>query len=289
MAGSTLKLLRIPFSFFLMPVYFFAASQVRHLEPGKAILVFIILHLLIYPASNGYNSYMDRDEESIGLLKHPPPPTRELFRVSLWLDLAGFILSALVNRWFLICILANILASRAYSYRGIRLKKYPVTGFLTVIIFQGAVTFFMVFMGIGGAGTPVPWLAVASSSLLFGCFYPLTQIYQHSQDFRDGVISISYKLGYRGTFLFTLLMFLAGDILILAYFRSQGRALQFLWLQLWLLPVLAYFMSWFLAVLRDPTRADYPHTMRMNLVAAICTNAAFLFILIQNHTSYSAR
>jgi 1,4-dihydroxy-2-naphthoate octaprenyltransferase len=56
---STLQLLRFPFSYFLMPVYFFALSQVNIIDIPKALLSFIILHLLIYPASNGYNCYMD--------------------------------------------------------------------------------------------------------------------------------------------------------------------------------------------------------------------------------------
>ena len=66
---STITLLRIPFSFFLMPVFFFSLSQVPEINYAKALLIFIILHFIMYPASNGYNSYMDNDEESIGMLE----------------------------------------------------------------------------------------------------------------------------------------------------------------------------------------------------------------------------
>lgn len=285
MRRSTLQLLRIPFSIFLMPVYFFALSQVTTIIWWKAILIFLILHLLIYPASNGYNSYMDRDEGSIGLLEHPLTPTRELFHISMILDTAGLILSTLINVYFFICVLMNILASKAYSYRGIRLKKYPYTGFLTVILFQGAVTFFMVYCGSGASqASGIPWLAVISSSLLFGCFYPLTQIYQHEQDLKDGVVSISYKLGYRGTFVFTAGMFLAGDLLLLGYFRQTGRMGQFILLEAILIPVLYYFINWFRAVLKDRTKADYRHTMQMNVLGAVCTNLCFIILLILNHT-----
>ena len=68
---STIQLLRFHFSFFLMPVYWFALSQVVRPNAGRALLIFLILHLLIYPSSNGFNSYMDRDEGSIGGLKSP--------------------------------------------------------------------------------------------------------------------------------------------------------------------------------------------------------------------------
>ena len=56
----------------------------------------------------------------------------------------------------------------------------------------------------------VPVLAMIASSLLIGGFYPLTQIYQHEEDYNDGVITISYLLGYKGTFfLLALYMLLA--------------------------------------------------------------------------------
>ncbi|HSN07699.1 MAG TPA: hypothetical protein VLS85_01615, partial [Hanamia sp.] len=67
---STLQLLRFHFSFFLMPVYWFAVSQVNNINWMNALLVFVILHLLVYPASNGYNSYMDRDTTPVGGLKN---------------------------------------------------------------------------------------------------------------------------------------------------------------------------------------------------------------------------
>ena len=79
LSSSTIKLLRIPFSFFLSPIYFFALAQVPYINWINAILIFFILHFLIYPASNGYNSYMDRDTESIGGLEKPPPPSPQLF------------------------------------------------------------------------------------------------------------------------------------------------------------------------------------------------------------------
>jgi hypothetical protein len=40
------------------------------------------------------------------------------------------------------------------------------------------------------------------ASLFIGSVYPLTQIYQHEADKKDGVTTISYKLGYVGTFFF---------------------------------------------------------------------------------------
>src|SRR5262245_60381924 len=109
---STLQLLRFHFSFFLMPVYLFALSQTPGIYWPHALLIFFILHVLVYPSSNGYNSYMDRDEGSIGGIEKPLKPTKQLFYVSLIMDAAAILLSLLISYWFTICIITYILASR---------------------------------------------------------------------------------------------------------------------------------------------------------------------------------
>lgn len=280
-APSTIQLLRFHFSFFLLPVYLFALSQVSAINTAHAILIFFILHLLVYPSSNGYNSYMDRDETSIGGIKAPLAPTRQLFYVSIMMDIAAILLSLFISYWFTICIVAYIAASRAYSYRGIRLKKFPVAGYLTVIIFQGAVTYFMVYHGSSLNKTlMVPPLHMVAASLLIGGFYPLTQVYQHEADKKDGVVTISALLGYRGTFIFTAIIYSLAMSVLAWSFVSNGEQKKFLALATIMLPVLVYFFSWAGLVWKDVRNASFANTMRMNILASICTNLAFLTLLI---------
>lgn len=280
---STITLLRIPFSYFLLPVYFFSLSQVADINYSRALLVFFILHFIMYPASNGYNSFMDRDEESIGMLEKPPMATRELFYITAVMDSVAILLSFLVNPFFAACIIVNILASRAYSYRGIRLKKYPLAGFLTVIIFQGAVTYLMVQVGSANGPFEIPWSGMLISSLLFGGFYPLTQIYQHEQDFRDGVKTISYLLGIKGTFVFSGIMYALAELALFIYFSKKQSIAEFWLLQLFFVPVVGYFVFWWRKVLADKAAANFRYAMRMNLVAATSTNAGFILLYFVNH------
>lgn len=278
---STIQLLRFPFSFFLMPVFWFALSQVPDIDWYRTLLVFAILHLMIYPASNGYNSYMDRDTGSIGGVEKPLQPTGQLFYVSIFLDLLAIGLSLLISLTFFIGIIAYIVASRAYSFRGIRLKQYPVTGYLTVVIFQGAVTWFLVWHGCSQQlHTDAPPLALITASLLIGGFYPLTQIYQHEQDRADGVTSISMRLGYKGTFIFTGIIYALAMTTLALYLFSVLQLTSFFILQIFFVPVLVYFMLWFRAVSKNTAAADFKHMMKMNLLASICTNAAFITLLI---------
>ena len=282
---STLQLLRLPFSFFLMPVYWFALGQVVNKDWGRAVLIFFILHVLVYPASNGYNSYMDRDTTPIGGLEHPLQPTRQLFWVTLALDGIGLILGAFISLYFVLGLAVYILASRAYSYRGIRLKKYPIIGWLTVISCQGALVFFLVFHGSHYPDSPdslqLPVEAMIASSLLLGGFYPLTQLYQHEADRKDGVRTLSLLLGVRGSFIFTGLVY-AIAFLILAhfFFMTFLEPREFIVLATCMLPILVYFFIWAVKVWRDPGQANFINTMRMNLLASLCTNIGFIAVLI---------
>lgn len=281
MQKSTLQLLRFPFSFFLMPIYWFSISQVPSIDWGKAVGIFVILHLLVYPASNGYNSYMDRDESAIGGVEKPMQPTRQLFYVTLLMDALAVLLGLFIGLYFAAGILLYIFISRAYSYRGIRLKQYPVIGFLTVVLFQGAFTFWLVYYGASDYfNSFVPWPAMLAASLLIGGFYPLTQIYQHDADKADGVTTISYVLGYKGTFIFTAIVYLLSAIVLVYWFLFSFQTAALIVLQLFFIPTLVYFFYWARLVWKDTATANFTHTMRMNLTASVCTNLAFITILI---------
>jgi len=281
MQKSTIQLLRLHFSFFLLPVYLFALSRVVYTNWWRALLIFVILHLLVYPASNGYNSYMDRDETSIGGIKKPMAPTLELYIITLLMDALAVGLSCIISTWFALGILLYILASRAYSYRGIRLKKYPVTGYLTVVIFQGAVTFWLVYYGCHEPVTfEVPVSGMLASSLLIGGFYPLTQVYQHVADAKDGVKSISSRLGYRGTFIFTAIVYSLAFIVLAYHFFSASDQDKFFVLATCMLPILVYFFIWARKVWKDTAAVSFSNTMRMNIIASVCTNLGFLILVI---------
>lgn len=276
---STLQLLRFHFSVFLLPVFLFALSEAESIDPLRAVMVFIILHLLVYPASNGYNSYMDRDTSPIGGVENPMMPTKELYYVTIFLDLFAIVLSLFIGWLFAIGILAYIIASKAYSYRGIRLKQYPVTGYLTVILFQGALTYYLSFTGIQENVANISFEAMAAASLLVGGFYPLTQIYQHETDLKDGVRTISYSLGYKGTFIFCAIVYSIALGILFIHYNRTNELLNFFLLVSVMLPVLGYFFYWAIKVWRNRSAANFYHTMRMNTIASVCTNLAFLIIL----------
>ena len=216
---STVKHLRLPFSFFLLPVFLFALSQAETINWQTTILAFIILHLFVFPSSNGYNSFQDRDETSIGGLKYPPKVTQKLFYATLFLDIISVLCGLFISLIFSAFVLVFVLVSRAYSYRKVRLKRFAVIGFLTVFIFQGAFVYMMATAAISSFSISTFFtlnnlICMSVASFFIGSIYPLTQIYQHEADKKDGVISISYKLGYIGTFLFSSMLFTIATIFL---------------------------------------------------------------------------
>jgi 1,4-dihydroxy-2-naphthoate octaprenyltransferase len=267
-----------------LPVFLFALSQLQKIDWNKAFLIFVILHLLVYPSSNGYNSYMDRDETPIGGIKNPMKPTKQLFYVSIAMDIIALMLSLLINLIFFLCISLYILASRAYSYRRIRLKKYPVIGFLTVFIFQGAVIFFATYQGVQtGKQINTPILSCLISSLLIGALYPLTQVYQHEEDKKDGVISISYLLGKRLTFVFSMLLFLTATFLLYLRFHQQDELSHFYWYLLIMFPVVLFFLYWMMKVWKNEKAASFRNSLLMNVLSTLCTTIFFVILIAVKH------
>lgn len=267
-----------------MPVYWFALSQLAEINAMRTIAVFVILHLLVYPASNGYNSYMDKDTGSIGGVEKPLQPTRQLLYTTILLDSIAIIASFFISIYFAVGILAYILASKAYSYRGIRLKKYPFAGYFTVIFFQGAVSFWLVYHGCSAGKTlSVPAIPMIVSSLLIGGFYPLTQIYQHEADMKDNVRTISYTLGYKGTFLYCGFVYALAFLLLSFYFFYSLQTTAFYIFTTCMSPVIIYFLMWAIKVWHNYSNADYKNTMRMNIIASACTNISFIIIFLNNY------
>lgn len=276
---STLKLLRIPFSFFLLPVFLFVLAVLNQINLYHTVLAFVALHVFIYPASNGYNSYMDNDTESIGGIEKPPAPTKNLFYVSFAFDVIGLLLCCFISIGFAVLILVYVLASRAYSFKGIRLKKYPFASWITVSFFQGSYLFAVLFLNLSDdlKAETFPTFMFFVPSLLIGATYPLSQIYQHQQDKNAGDITLSLLLGYKGTFIFSAVLFLIATALF--FIQTQiitPNYLHFYWFQLFLLPVIIYFLWWAYSVFNNYKNANFKNTMRMNMLSSLLLSSYFL-------------
>lgn len=284
---STWLHLRLPFSFYLMPVYLFALSVSDRVYIIPAILVFVSIHFFLYPASNAFNSYFDKDEESIGGLEKPPPVSRELFYTANVLDVMAVLMGLLLSWQFSLMLIIYSLVSRAYSHPAVRLKRYPILSWLVAGFFQGFFTFAMVYIGISRQPLESFWelekiVPALLSSLLLWSSYPMTQVYQHREDARRGDYTLSRMLGVKGTFYFTALVFILANVGFIAYYTWYYSLLEALLFQLFLLPMLTYFIYWLFRVHKNITQANFRNTMWLSTISAICLNLFFSWFSLVN-------
>jgi 1,4-dihydroxy-2-naphthoate octaprenyltransferase len=276
-----LQHLRLPFSFLLLPVFLLALATVPQVLPVPAIGALFLIHFVLYPSSSAYNSLQDQDEGPIGGLERPPPPPATLGPLTLFMDLSGMALSLLISPLFTGCYAATVVLSRLYSYRGVRLKKYPFLGYLVVVFTQGGLTYFMSFVAISGClPARVPVLGMAVSTVLLGAFYPVSQIYQHRQDAKDGVRTLSALLGVRGTFIWCAVFYGAAFALLGYWFVVSGWQHVLPFLLVGFLPVIFWFLKWAFQCFQNPEGASFRNTMQMSWRAAVCTNISFFAVFL---------
>jgi len=264
--------MRFAFSFFLLPVFLFACSQAPQVIPMNAILTFIIWHLLVYPASNGYNSFFDKDEGSIALIEKPPMVDKSLFYFSIVLDIIAIMMAAVVSEILCIAGLVYGLISKVCCRPSVRFKKIPLISFLIVFIFQGACVYWSSYAAISGLDILTGWnvnffIAGLICSFLIGATYPLTQIYQHDEDQKRGDKTLSLVLGIRGSFWFSAMFFLIATMLLLLYWYNLGKMINFWLFIAFVIPVIIFFSHWFLKVSKNPAEANFKNMSRMTFLS----------------------
>lgn len=301
-------LLRFPVSFFLLPVALFALASIGPLDPTRTLLIMVIIHCLLYPASNGFNSYYDCDTQSVCFLEKPPPPTKNLLWTSLSLDLLALIAGMCISIFFMLGLFIYGLASKLYSWKYTRLKARPLISLGLIMFGQGSITYLLVAWWAGktpllpayiGQNANTTWklqelgylkgLFLSDGKLLYGALlialllgavYPLTQVYQHAEDQKQGDMTYSRFLGIRGTFISSALFFLltmVGLALYLYYFYGWVFVPLLL---IVLLPATIIFSLWILAVWKDEKQASYRQMMRLNTASVLGISSLFLYIII---------
>lgn len=280
MLRNVLIHLRIPFSVFLLPVSLFALSTLTAPEGSRVAWVFAIIHLLLYPASNAYNSYYDQDEGSIGLIEKPPPARIELLYTAWGLDVLAVILAVWLGlgAGFVGYLLLYGTVSKLYSHPAVRLKKRPVLSWLVIGLFQGSLTYLAVVQCLGQEPFSALWswphlLPALICATNLWAVYPLTQVYQHEEDARRNDLTLSRLLGIRGTFGLAFVFFSLSFVGYVVHYWAQPYTLLLL---VGCMGVgLGYFLYWWWLAYQDPTQANYTHTMRLNLLASAGLNLFF--------------
>lgn len=165
------------------------------------------------------NSAFDEDEEGsdIGYLESPPPAPPHLAHTSINLMVLG-LAGAFALPWGYFWIYALcFLLSLFYSVPPLRWKSLPGPDIAINMAGYGAFNFAAGALA-PGTGLPHPglfasivWLAFAFA-LLFGAFYPMTQIYQIPEDAAKGDQTLAVRFGARRVLAFSIALVAASGI-----------------------------------------------------------------------------
>lgn len=278
--------LRLPFSYFLLPIFLFSLAISPNITTSTLGWTFLIIHFFLYPASNAFNSYFDKDKKSIGVLKNPPPVKKGLYYLAILFDAIAIVLGYLmINLTFAMMLLIYGLVSKAYSHPGIRLKKYAIMSWIITGVFQGIFTFLMCYVGInqfeiGNAMNDTVFAGGLLTTLMLWANYPMTQVYQHEEDAARGDRTLSIMLGIRGTFYFTGLMFALATVGFICYFNFFFTGHYSIAFVISIMPVVLFFLIWFRKVYQEESYADYKYVMWLNFISATCLNAYFIYFFL---------
>lgn len=224
--------LRLHFQLLLAPIFLWGFLLAGGQTDGRFWLAFVAMHVCLYGGTTAYNSYYDRDEGPVGGLAAPPPVLPELLPFSLVLQGIGAGLALLVNPAFFILYLLIFALFTAYSYPGIRLKKMPVFGLLTVALGQGILAGLSGAAAAGVSPLALPGLAglgIAALTAVTTGFYPITQVYQIEEDVKRGDITFAAWVGPGRTFAFALATMTLGVLaLLLPFYGVFGLLLTVL-------------------------------------------------------------
>jgi 1,4-dihydroxy-2-naphthoate octaprenyltransferase len=63
------------------------------------------------------------------------------------------------------------------------------------------------------------------------------------------------------------------------FFIQKKEMFKLLVVSIFFIPIIVYFIKWFLQVKKDNRAVNFRNTMKMNWLAAACTNIAFIILL----------
>ncbi len=249
---------------FLLPIFLFSFFYIQPDFNYQLILLLIIWHVLVFPSNRAYSSYHDLDDGPISALKAPPLPTKLVLQLSNIMDGLAILLSLFINLFKTGFIIASILVSRLYSNLKVRLKKYPICVFLIVCLCQGASVFVANSVGLSSidlfSNSSVMYSAFACYFFI-GTIYPLTQIYQHEEDVKDGVHTLSLLLGIKRTFIFSGFMYILATLFMYLSFNFINGLINILLFNIVMLPATIYFISRAIRSFRNEVQVNFKNIM----------------------------
>lgn len=223
--------LRLHYQFLILSGAFLAGAVFAGGAAASFIAQFLAVHVLLFGGVTAYNSYWDRDEGPIGGLRAPPPLAPWTLPASWLLQAAGLAVAALASPASAAVYAGSMLFFWLYSRPGIRWKGRPLLSLAAIGISTGVGGFLLGYLH--GGPRPLgaaPLLAASGTAAVILSLFPLSQIYQVSEDSARRDLTFAARYGVAGVRLAYRLFFAAGIAALSAAFALLHAWLGILFL-----------------------------------------------------------
>ena len=269
-------------SFIYLPLFLIAISQTHDLNWLHTGLFFIILQVLMHPSNQLQiaNANMELSDNKIDITLQ----AKKLNTTSISMNSLAVVLSILVfSLQFGVGILGYLLLSKLHNNNPIRLRKYAIISLLLTMTMQGVLLFALTQYATGKLMLITNVFAIQACAFFVGFVYPLTQMYTHTEDLKRGNHTISIRLGLKGTFALSLVMFLLAISFMGLHFYNTKHVFHFYLFLFFLSPVAAYFFWWRKNTRLQPLVANYRFTRLFVIITTICMSLFSLVLIYLNH------
>lgn len=196
--------LRLQFQLILSGIFLWGYLLAGGVPDRRALVAFLILHVLLYGGTTAYNSFYDQDTGPVTGLRHPPRAGPWCRSGGLLFMFTGAVLSVGVGVPFAALYAVIMGLSIGYSHPRVRWKNGPVSSLAVVAFGQGVLGFLAGAVVAAPAGWPA-WnaplvLGGAAATLLTTGLYPLTQVFQVEEDLARGDRTFAARFGPRAVF-----------------------------------------------------------------------------------------
>lgn len=283
---NSLKQLRLPFSIFLMPVFFFALALTPNHNEARILWVFLAVHVFLYPSCSGFKSFFSKNES--GSTTVAQEESTGLLWIALVLLLIAIGIGVRINWSFAGMIAVYGMVSLAVAYPSLAISKNHWLNWFFTGLFQGYFAFAMMYAGLSALSWEmlfkshvlIPGVLV---SLLFWAAYPFTQMH-----LQKGIKNIAYPtlekiLGPKGIFLFSAIIFLLAGFSFTWYFNEKNQTEAIYTFLACILPMILYFLIWFSFVrFNSKKHTNYKWATGMTICITLGLNAFFIYYFLKN-------
>lgn len=278
--------LRFKVSFALLPVFLWGYT-LAEMEITKSFIIgAIILHLLIYPASNGIYAYFDERKGVIYGLRNISPASILTLVVSIILLIVGVYFSLKVNITFFSIVVAFIALFLLFSLPLTGIKKRPLYAVLFLGLTYGLLGFLAGWVSAKDLSEllePFYLIGAISSAGFVAGFYTLSLVYRISEDSNPTGRFFIEKLGSAGVFKYVKVILpisaIAGTVVVAGKFTLYE-----------LIGAIVYFLILFLVIDRfeknfylQKEAQNYKTIIGINLTNSTILSVYLLFRILATH------